>query len=87
MFENMRTERAKLQKALGLATAALAFYGDPNSYLFRRSKPRITPVVTIDGGKLARMTLGDLAKHLDEGAQCELRRCQLMAGDCDEEGN
>ena len=83
MFENMKTEKAKLRTALDLATAALAFYADPESYRVRRSKPRITPVITIDGGKLARMTLDQLIAHLNDGAQCNLRRAHLMAGDDD----
>ena len=83
MFENMRTEKAKLRKALKLATDALAFYGAPESYRFRSSKPRITPTAMVDAGTLARMTLDDINGYLDDDAQHELRRCHLMAGDDD----
>ena len=81
MLKSMQTEKAKLKIALRIATAALAFYANPNAYLLRRSNPVKTLVITIDGGMLARMTLADLAEHLDEDAQQDLRRYQLMAGE------
>jgi len=82
MFQSMRTEKAKLRTALKLATAALAFYGNAESYQFRQSNPA-TPVIIIDRGKLARTTLGNISAYLNDDAQRELRRCELMAGDND----
>jgi hypothetical protein len=81
MFQSMKDERVKLQTALRLATAALGFYADPDSYDLMRFKPHVKPPAMIDNGKLARITLGDLTEFLDDDAQHNLRRCQLMVGE------
>jgi hypothetical protein len=73
----------RLKAVVRLTTAALAFYADPIAYRFRRSNPKITPAVTVDGGEKARHTLDDVLPFLDKGAQDELRRCKAVAGDND----
>ncbi len=89
MSKSQRTKRVKMRKALKalkLATGALAFYAAPESYQYRGAggaNPPITPAATIDGGKLARMTLDDLAKYLDDDAQCALRCAHWEAGEDD----
>ncbi len=83
MLKSQKTKRATMRKALKLATDTLAFYSDPESYRYRGANPPITPAATIDGGKLARMTLGYLATYLDDDAQCDLRCARLEAGEDD----
>ncbi len=81
--QSLKTDQARLRKALKLATDALSFYADPAAYRYRGANPPITPAATIDGGKLARMTLDDLAKYLDDDAQCALRCAHWEAGEDD----